>query len=128
MATHTAGTVVQPGTVLLTLVPKEETLRAEVWISDEDIGFVREGQPVKVKFAAFPFQKYGTVEHVSADSADGNTGSSGNSGNYGNPEERTNGKAQGLVYKALIALKAMHLELGESPDRRENPRQRNYVE
>lgn len=40
LATHTAGTVVQPGTVLLTLVPKEETLRAEVWISNEDIGFV----------------------------------------------------------------------------------------
>jgi multidrug resistance efflux pump len=68
---------VQPGTVLLTLVPKEETLRAEVWVSNEDIGFVRQGQPVKLKFAAFPFQKYGmvegTVEHVSADSADGNT-------------------------------------------------------
>ena len=114
LATHTAGTVVQPGTVLLTLVPKEENLRAEVWINNEDIGFVREGQPVKVKFAAFPFQKYGmvegTVEHVSADSADGNTA------NSGNPEERTNGKAQGLVYKALIALKAMHLELGEAPD------------
>ena len=114
LATHTAGTVVQPGTVLLTLVPKEETLRAEVWISNEDIGFVREGQPVKVKFAAFPFQKYGmvegTVEHVSADSADGNTG------NAGSTETSANGKAQGLVYKALIALKAMHLELGEAPD------------
>ena len=117
LATHTAGTVVQPGTVLLTLVPKEETLRADVWISNEDLGCVREGQPVKVKFAAFPFQKYGmvegTVEHVSADSADGNTG---NSGNPAGTEERTNGKAQGLVYKALIALKAMHLELGEAPD------------
>ena len=26
----------------------EETLRAEVWVSNEDIGFVREGQPVKL--------------------------------------------------------------------------------
>jgi HlyD family secretion protein len=42
-------------------------------VSNEDIGFVRQGQPVKLKFAAFPFQKYdmveGVVEHVSADSA-----------------------------------------------------------
>jgi hypothetical protein len=74
LATHSPGTVVQPGTVLLTLVPKNDILRAEVWVSNEDIGFVRPGQAVKLKFAAFPFQKYGmvegTVEHVGADSAD----------------------------------------------------------
>ena len=102
------GTVVQPGTVLLTLVPKEETLRAEVWVSNEDIGFVRKGQPVKIKLAAFPFQKYGmvegTVEHVSADSADNNTNN--------NPAQTDKGsKAPPLVYKALVALKAMRLEM-----------------
>ncbi|MEI7431868.1 MAG: HlyD family type I secretion periplasmic adaptor subunit, partial [Betaproteobacteria bacterium] len=64
LSTHTIGTVVQPGTVLLTLVPREETLRAEVWVSNEDIGFVRQGQSVKLKFADFPFQKYGMVEGV----------------------------------------------------------------
>ena len=108
LATHTAGTVVQPGTVLLTLVPKEETLRAEVWVSNEDIGFVRQGQPVKLKLAAFPFQKYGmvegTVEHVSADSADNNTG------NSPAPNDKS-AKTPPLVYKALVALKAMRLEM-----------------
>ncbi len=108
LATHTVGTVVQPGTVLLTLVPKEETLRAEVWVSNEDIGFVRQGQPVKLKLAAFPFQKYGmvegTVEHVSADSADSNTS------NNPAPTDKP-AKNQPLVYKALVALKAMHLEM-----------------
>jgi HlyD family secretion protein len=108
LATHTAGTVVQPGTVLLTLVPKEETLRAEVWVSNEDIGFVRKGQPVKIKLAAFPFQKYGmvegTVEHVSADSADNNTS------NNPAPTDKST-KAPPLVYKALVALKAMRLEM-----------------
>lgn len=107
LATHTAGTVVQPGTVLLTLVPREEVLRAEVWVSNEDIGFVREGQPVKVKLAAFPFQKYGmvegTVEHVSADATDGNTG------NGNTPADKT-GKTP-PVYKALVALKTMHLSM-----------------
>ncbi|MES2771792.1 MAG: HlyD family type I secretion periplasmic adaptor subunit [Pseudomonadota bacterium] len=113
LATHTVGTVVQPGTVLLTLVPKEETLRAEVWVSNEDIGFVRPGQPVKLKFVAFPFQKYGmvdgTVEHVSADSADSNTA--------GNPNaaaaERQARGGQGQVpmfYKALVQLKSMQLK------------------
>ncbi|TCS72645.1 HlyD family secretion protein [Sulfuritortus calidifontis] len=106
LATHTSGTVVQPGTVLLTLVPKDETLRAEVWVSNEDIGFVRPGQKVRLKFAAFPFQKYGmidgTVEHVSADAAD-NTASNG-------PVD-PNGRPRQYVYKALVTLKAMNLEL-----------------
>lgn len=97
LATHSVGTVVQPGTVLLTLVPRDEMLRAEVWVSNEDIGFVRQGLPVKLKFAAFPFQKYGmvegVVEHVSADSADGNTG------NGAAPDERSPARATPLVYK-----------------------------
>ncbi len=111
LATHTTGTVVQPGTVLLTLVPLGETLRAEVWINNDDIGFVRQGQPVKLKLAAFPFQKYGmaegVVEHVSADSADGNT-ASGNSAPSG---DKAPPRSQPLVYKALIGLKKMHLEM-----------------
>lgn len=107
LATHTAGTVVQPGTVLLTLVPGEETLRAEVWVSNEDIGFVRKSQTVKLKFAAYPFQKYGmvegVVEHVGADAADANTG------NGTSPHDKS--PKPPLVYKALIALKRMSLEM-----------------
>ncbi len=108
LATHTVGTVVQPGTVLLTLVPRTENLRAEVWISNEDIGFVREGQPVKLKFAAFPFQKYGmldgVVEHLSADSADGAMGTGSTPSEPGN-------KNQALLYKALVVLKQMQLDM-----------------
>lgn len=106
LATYTAGTVVQPGTVLLTLVPTDDKLRAEVWVSNEDIGFVRPGQEVKLKFAAFPFQKYGmaegVVEHVSADAAD-NTGGDG-------PGGGANGQKP-LVYKALVGLRSMRLEM-----------------
>ena len=108
LATHTGGTVVQPGTVLLTLVPTDEPLRAEVWVSNDDIGFVREGQPVKLKFAAFPFQKYGmaagTVEHVSADAAAADDGG-------GNPVADPARRSQPLVYKALVALEQSELAL-----------------
>ncbi len=106
LATHTAGTVVQPGTVLATLVPRDEKLKAEVWVSNEDIGFVRPGQPVKLKFATYPFQKYGmgrgTVEHVSADAQ--------------SEEEARDKGLQGagqrpLRYKALVALDASALEV-----------------
>lgn len=107
LATHTAGTVVQPGTVLASLVPQEERLKVEVWVSNEDIGFVRQGQSVKLKFAAYSFQKYGmghgTVEHVSADA-------------QSEEEARdrglsTNGQRP-LRYKALVALDTNALETG----------------
>ncbi|KAB2310380.1 HlyD family type I secretion periplasmic adaptor subunit [Betaproteobacteria bacterium SCN2] len=108
LATHTVGTVVQPGTVLLTLVPRNETLRAEVWVSNEDIGFVREGQPVKLKFAAYPFQKYGMavgkVAHVSADAAD-------NSANNQTRDVDKRDRAARLLYKAIVTIDSMALEM-----------------
>lgn len=108
LATHTTGTVVQPGTVLLTLVPQGEPLRAEVWVSNEDIGFVQAGRAVKLKFAAFPFQKYGmvegTVEHVSADAAEYTSRNGG-----ANADQA--GRPMPPAYKALIVLKKMSLDM-----------------
>lgn len=62
VATTTAGAVVQPGMVLLTLVPQGEQLLAEVQVRNEDVGFVKEGQTVMIKVAAYPFQRYGLLE------------------------------------------------------------------
>jgi hemolysin D len=62
VATTSKGAVVQPGMVLLTLVPKGEQLLAEVQVKNEDVGFVEAGQQVRIKVAAYPFQKYGLIE------------------------------------------------------------------
>ncbi len=74
LATHTAGTVVSPGTILLTLVPHNDPVKAEVWVTNEDAGWVEVNQKVKIKLAAFPFNKYGMVnghvEYVSPDAAE----------------------------------------------------------
>jgi HlyD family secretion protein len=74
LATHTAGTVAAPGTILMTIVPEGDPLVAEVWVSNDDVGFVRTGQGAKLKLAAFQFQKYGllegTVTQVSADATE----------------------------------------------------------
>ena len=74
LATHTIGTVVSPGTVLLTLVPVGEGLQADVLVRHVDAGFVRVGQRAKIKLASYPFQKYGllegTVVHLSSDASD----------------------------------------------------------
>ena len=74
LATHTAGTVVSPGTILLTLVPRNDPVKAEVWVTNEDAGWVEVNQAVKIRLAAFPFNKYGMVnghvETISPDAAE----------------------------------------------------------
>ncbi|MFY9314508.1 MAG: HlyD family efflux transporter periplasmic adaptor subunit [Burkholderiales bacterium] len=74
LATQTPGAVLAPGTVLMTLVPDGEALVAEVWLANQDAGFVAGGQSAKLKLASFPFQRYGmldaTVARVSADSSE----------------------------------------------------------
>ena len=74
LATHTAGTVAAPGTILMTLVPEGDKLVAEVWLSNQDVGFVRSGQEAKLKLASFQFQKYGLVQgrvvHINADASE----------------------------------------------------------
>lgn len=112
VATHTIGSVVSPGTILLTLVPIDEPLQAEVMINNDDVGFVHEGQAVKVKLATYPFQKYGmvdgTVTHVSADASDGqNQGKQSQTGPSNNSNDSTNQNSAG--YKAIVTLNAQSL-------------------
>jgi HlyD family secretion protein len=108
LATHTSGTVAAPGTILMTLVPKDEILRAEVWISNDDVGFVRPKQEVKIKLAAFQFQKYGMIDgkvvQVSADATESpspNTRSDALTG-----RDRPTGP---LAFRALVELKHQHV-------------------
>jgi hemolysin D len=74
LATQTPGAVLAPGTVLMTLVPDGEALVAEVWLANQDAGFVAGGQSAKLKLASFPFQRYGMLDarvaRVSADSSE----------------------------------------------------------
>jgi HlyD family secretion protein len=64
LATHSLGTVVTPGTVLVTIVPDHVPLLAQVRVKNRDMGFVYVGQHVRVKVSAYPFEKYGTVDGV----------------------------------------------------------------
>ena len=108
LATHTVGTVTSPGTILMTLVPQNEDMLAEVWVSNQDVGFVRPGQDVKIKLTAFTFQKYGMLEgkvrQVSADATEApspNTRSDALTG-----RDRPMGP---LTYRASVTLKTQSL-------------------
>lgn len=110
LATHTIGAVVAPGTVLMSLVPHEEPLRAEILVRNEDVGFVYQGQRVKVKLSAYPFQKYGMIDglvsHLGPDTAE-KTSSAAPTGST------SAGTEPQLGYKALVDLKSQFLEVDE---------------
>jgi hemolysin D len=63
-AHRSIGSVVREAETLFSLVPQDAPLQAEVSVDSKDIGEVAVGQPVRLKFDAFPFQKYGTASGV----------------------------------------------------------------
>ncbi|WP_040771767.1 HlyD family type I secretion periplasmic adaptor subunit [Rhodopseudomonas sp. B29] len=64
VANRTVGSVVKEAETLFVLVPRNVPLQAEINIEGRDIGQVAVGQKVRLKFEAFPFQKYGTGSGV----------------------------------------------------------------
>ncbi|HYG48210.1 MAG TPA: HlyD family type I secretion periplasmic adaptor subunit [Allosphingosinicella sp.] len=64
LAIHTVGGIVQPAQALMVIVPEGSEVEVEARILNRDIGFVREGQEVRVKLDAYPFTDYGLVEGV----------------------------------------------------------------
>lgn len=54
-----AGQTVGAGTPLLTIVPGNRPLVAQLLAPGSSIGFVREGMPVLLRYQAFPYQKFG---------------------------------------------------------------------
>ena len=65
------GTVVTPKDKLCDIIPGED-LVAEVFLTNRDIGFIREGLPAVVRIDTFPFREFGevkgTLSYLAADS------------------------------------------------------------
>ena len=55
------GSVMQPGEQLMTLVPTDAPLEAEVNVAGLDAGFVHAGNPVNIKLDTLPYTQYGTI-------------------------------------------------------------------
>ncbi len=64
IAVNTRGEVVGAGEQLMVIVPEAMPLEVEAILLNKDKGFVREGQPVRVKLDAFPFTRYGTLQGI----------------------------------------------------------------
>jgi HlyD family secretion protein len=103
VADRTVGSVVREAETLFLLVRRDAPLQAEVNVEGRDIGQVMVGQPVRIKFDAFPFQKYGTasgeVRVISRDSF--------------SPDPKSDGtrRSSAPYYRVLIDLRDTHLRL-----------------
>ena len=71
VADRSMGSVVREAEPIFTLVSLDAPIEAEVAIEASDIGLVKVGQEVRIKFDTFPFQEHGvalgTVRSVSRD-------------------------------------------------------------
>ncbi len=61
LAPRSIGSVVREAERIVTLVPLNVPLEAEVSVNARDIGRVKADDAVRVKFDAYPFQKFGTA-------------------------------------------------------------------
>jgi hemolysin D len=105
----TVGQVVTPAQSLVTIVGTP--LIVEATVTNEDIGYVKIGQPVEVKVDTLPFQKYGSLrgtlisvspdaEEKSAASKDTDTRTG--AGSADRSPEAANNSIAGYVYKVQI--------------------------
>jgi HlyD family secretion protein len=62
MAKLSVGSVLKSGDSLLTLMPLNAPVEAEINIAARDVGFVRPGDPCTLKVGAFNFMEHGTAE------------------------------------------------------------------
>ncbi len=61
---QTIGQVIQPGALLMEVVPDDEPLEAVVHISMSDIGFVKVGQPVNIRVTSFDYARLGLAKGI----------------------------------------------------------------
>jgi HlyD family secretion protein len=113
LATTTVGAVVQPGAVVMTLVPKDEALYADVSVKNEDVGFTHVGQQAQIKLAAYPFQQYGMltgqVVRLSLDATDNGTNIRSSVQPGVSVQAAENNAAAAMMYRARIRLDRQQL-------------------
>lgn len=60
IASGAVGQTIAPQQPILTLLPENGRLTAELFVPSRAIGFVKEGQEARLLYAAFPYQRFGS--------------------------------------------------------------------
>ena len=58
------GQAVDASKALLSLVPRDSVLQAQLYAPSKTVGFIKPGDPVRIRFQAFPYQKFGHAQGI----------------------------------------------------------------
>ena len=111
------GTVLQSGVELMTTVPVDAPLEVVAMIDGGNSGFVKQDDPVSIKFDTLPYFRYGYatghVVRVSADSftdpAQGQSNPQSTAPNIASNSPQNNGTAPVYFYRAFVAIDQLKL-------------------
>ncbi len=105
-AVTTNGQVLTAGMQAAQVVPDEGGLEFEVYVSNQDIGFVRAGQEATVKVDTYPYTRYGTVPgvvtHVARDALTGAQASQRQSNATAGPSGQTSATSASQPVDSLV--------------------------
>lgn len=105
IAQRSIGSVIREAEPLVTLVPSGVKLQAEVDVEPSNIGYIDEGNAVRLKLDAFPFQRHGTIDGLIKTISENTVKSEG-------PGADESGKPlapQRPVYRVRVDLEERHL-------------------
>jgi len=93
------GDKVQANSPLGGIVSSNARYVVRVEIAEQDRAFLREGQPVKLKFNAFPYQRYGVIDGTL---------------DYISPTTRLSSQTKQPVYEGRVSLGRDHYQVGNT--------------
>jgi HlyD family secretion protein len=93
------GDKIQANTPLGGIAPKNARPMLKIEIAEQDRGFLREGLQVKLKFNAFPYQRYGLIEGTLQ---------------FISPATKASASSKLPVYEGRITLDRDHYTVGET--------------
>jgi hemolysin D len=114
----TLGQLITAGEEVMRVVPGGAALEIECYAQNQDIGFIRAGQPAVVKVESFPFTRYGTIDAVVTHVADDAIPASDAQAAEGDPASAPKTsflggaqRVQNLVFPVTLALKQVTMNV-----------------
>ncbi len=98
LAVHTLGAVVTSAQMLMQIIPKASPLEVNATIPNKDIGYLHEGQKVRIKVDTYPFTEYGFLTGKILEITD----------------DAIEDERLGLVFKIMVSLDQNTLQKGNS--------------
>jgi len=109
VAKRSEGSVLREAEPLITLLPSQAALIANITISSGDIGYVRDGDSVVIKLDAFPYQRHGALGGRLRSISQASFSNSGSNPEGINPPPSGGGSAYHLAQVELTDVKLHNL-------------------